>query len=276
MTEAPGTVTLQEAADRLGVHYMTVYRYVRLGVLPAEKVGGTWRVDVDDLDRVRHPSARPAHGRGRGRFAPAPWATRFENRLRAGDELGAWGVVEAALTSGARPVDVYLEVIGPAMRSIGDAWEAGELDVGLEHRASVIVTRLLGRMGPRFARRGRARGTVLLGAPPGELHGIPVTMLADIVRCAGFAAVDLGADVPTSSFVLAARSSGPLAAAVVTVTTSSNDEAVCDLTSALHDAIPGLPVLVGGRAVPGEAASATLGSDGWAPDAPGAVALLDG
>jgi excisionase family DNA binding protein len=36
-------LTLHEAADRLGVHYMTVYRRVQLGMLPARKVGGTWR-----------------------------------------------------------------------------------------------------------------------------------------------------------------------------------------------------------------------------------------
>ncbi|MCU1344909.1 MAG: hypothetical protein JWL70_1175, partial [Acidimicrobiia bacterium] len=30
-------LTLHEAADALGVHYMTVYRYVRLGLLPARK-----------------------------------------------------------------------------------------------------------------------------------------------------------------------------------------------------------------------------------------------
>ena len=34
------TFTLQEAADELGVHYMTAYRYVRLGLLDAAKVGG--------------------------------------------------------------------------------------------------------------------------------------------------------------------------------------------------------------------------------------------
>ena len=31
-------LTLQEAADLLGVHYMTAYRYVRTGRLPARTV----------------------------------------------------------------------------------------------------------------------------------------------------------------------------------------------------------------------------------------------
>ena len=35
-------LSLSEAADLLGVHYMTIYRRVRLGILPARKIGGSW------------------------------------------------------------------------------------------------------------------------------------------------------------------------------------------------------------------------------------------
>ena len=35
----PETLGLRECAERLGVHYMTAYRYVRTGMLPATKVG---------------------------------------------------------------------------------------------------------------------------------------------------------------------------------------------------------------------------------------------
>ena len=45
-------ITLQEAADRLGVHYMTAYRYVRTGRLPAQRSGSQWLVDPKDLGAV--------------------------------------------------------------------------------------------------------------------------------------------------------------------------------------------------------------------------------
>ena len=265
------SVSLQEAADQLGVHYMTAYRYVRHGLLPAEKVGATWRVAAADVERFRHrPAAR------RGPRARAPWDERLENRLRAGDELGAWGVVEAALAAGATPAAVYLEVLGPALRAIGDAWEAGVIDVGVEHRASVIAMRVVGRLGPRFARRGRSRGTVVLGAPPGELHALPVAMLADLVRGAGFRPVDLGADVPVASYVRVVTESAPLVAAVVTVTTPDNERSVRALVGAVREACPAARVLVGGGAVVDRRLATSLGSDGWAPDAPGALSLLEG
>ena len=48
-TRLPGLLGLQEAADRLGVHYMTAYRYVRTGRLPATRIGSQWWVDPGDL-----------------------------------------------------------------------------------------------------------------------------------------------------------------------------------------------------------------------------------
>ena len=154
-------VTLHEAAKRLGVHYMTAYRYVRTGRLPAERDGVHWLIDPIELERLAaQPSPRP---RGQARaVAPA----RLAARLVAGDEAGAWAIVESTLASGADPDDVLVDVIAAAMRNIGDGWAAGTLDVSDEHRATVVVERIVGRMGPRFTRRGRKRGMIVLGTPP--------------------------------------------------------------------------------------------------------------
>lgn len=256
---------------------MTAYRYVRLGQLPARKVGGSWQVARADLHALRADDGTANDtGRGRGRQQPAPWAERLENRLRAGDELGSWGVVEAALGSGAEPSSVYVDVIGPAMRSIGEAWASGEIDVSVEHRASVIVMRLFGRLGPRFARPGRRRGDVVVGAPAGDHHGLPVAMFADLVRGAGFGVVDLGADVPAGALVVAAGEASSLIAVALTVTTPDNERVVTETVDTLHASLGAVPVLVGGGAVPDEATARTLGADGWAADGMGALVLLQG
>ena len=52
-------VTLHEAAAMLEVHYMTAYRYVRLGLLPAHKAAGTWRVLLHDLREFQGQSPQP-------------------------------------------------------------------------------------------------------------------------------------------------------------------------------------------------------------------------
>lgn len=195
-------ISLREAADRLGVHYMTVYRYVRTGRLAAVREGTEWRVQTQDVDHLRN-GTEPARRRPRGSRGAA--RARLEARLIAGDEAGAWLVVESALASGASPSEIYLLLLVPSLAAIGDRWEAGDLTVADEHRATVVAQRLVGRLGPRMARRGRKRGTIVLGAVAGEEHALPGAILADLIRGAGFDVVDLGPNTPTDSFVDAAR-----------------------------------------------------------------------
>ena len=264
-------LTLQEAADLLGVHYMTAYRYVRLGLLPAAKVGGTWQVAAADVAAFRDGAA-PATDAGSRRRAP--WATRLEARLVAGDARGAWGVVEAALAAGADLDEIYLDVISPAMRNIGSRWAAGEIDISVEHRATGIAFRLLGRLGPRFARRGRTRGTIVLGAPMGERHSLPVAMLADLLRGEGWEVSDLGADLPAASFVGSVLSTPGLVAVGVSVTSPECLPAAAGLIEALHAAVPAVPVVVGGAAVEGDEHAGSLGATAWASSAATLASLL--
>ena len=43
-------MTLQEVAQYLGLHVMTVYKLTREGRVPAAKIGGQWRFKRDVLD----------------------------------------------------------------------------------------------------------------------------------------------------------------------------------------------------------------------------------
>jgi excisionase family DNA binding protein len=252
----PGvTLSLSEAAERLGVHYMTAYRYVRTGRLPAVKHGSVWRVDARDVEAVRSGRAGAASvggpagaGPGGGRRRRHDYHVRLEQRILAGDEQGSWTIIEGALTAGVEPHQVYLDVLAPAMALVGDRWEAGEVGVAEEHRASAVMLRLIGRLGPRFVRRGRKRGTVVIGAPAGDRHSVPVALAADLLRGAGFAVVDLGADTPVRSFVEAAGAADRLVAVGITATRTGNDECIRQTVEALHEEL-GCAVVVGGRAV---------------------------
>ncbi len=262
-------LTLNEAAELLGVHYMTAYRYVRLGLLPAVKVGGTWQVAQADLEAFRAESVPAVAADGvapvAGGRRRAPWAARLESRLIAGDTRGSWGVIEAAMAAGTELDEIYLDVISPAMQSIGARWAAGELDVSVEHRATGIAFRLIGRLGPRFARRGRTRGTVLLGSPEGERHSLPIALLADLLRGEGWEVSDMGADMPLDSFVKAAQRTTDLVAVGVSVTSVSCLDAASALLAALREQVSGdVYLAVGGLAVHDGDHAVALGADGWA------------
>jgi excisionase family DNA binding protein len=239
-----GCLTLAEAAQELGVHYMTVYRYVRTGKLPARQVAGEWQIDPGDLDLVRRvgPGQPPGTGDRKG---PKPWRAQLEARLIAGDEAGAWALVEAVLAAGMKPDESLLELIAPALRSVGGHWESGEWSIADEHRATAVATRLIARLGSRFGRRGVKRGTVVLAAPAGELHALPVSIAANLLRWRGFNVVELGADTPPDALAEAVVNEAVVNEAVV-------NEAVVN-EAVVNEAVvnPGAASLPDGAAAPG-------------------------
>lgn len=264
-------ISLDEAARRLGVHYMTAYRYVRTGRLPAVKTDGTWRVDPADVERLHRP-------RERVRSSAAPrrrdYPRRLADRLLAADEPGAWTLLQDALAAGMSADQLYTDVIGPALVRIGDGWAAGTVSVAQEHQASAVVLRLIGRLGPLFRRRGRTRGTVVLGAPSGDQHAIPSAILADLLRARGLAVIDLGADTPAESFTDAADHAERLVAVGIVATTTGNDEQIRAAISALRQHGRG-PIVLGGAAVTSAEHARRLGADHHSTSAAEAVELFE-
>ena len=266
--ETSGTLTLNQVAERLGVHYMTVYRQIRTGRLPATKVGGEWHVAEADVDALQSAPRRRRGTRNR------QWDHLLVQRLVAGDEQGAWQVLQDCLAAGHDPDDVYLQVIAPALEAIGDGWADGSLDVAEEHLASAIAARLLGRLGPLFGRRGRRRGVVVLGTPANDQHSLPVTLLADPLRGRGFQVFDLGADVPATSWAAAVTRADGLLAVGICATAVDNAEAIRQAVQAVRDATP-VPIFLGGGAIPDEATALAMGADHHTADAHAVIDLVE-
>lgn len=262
MAVSSESLTLQEGADRLGVHYMTMYRYVRLGLIEATKTGGTWVVGSDAIEKFR---SEPVRDPGKSQ---APWAKRLEARLVAGDLNGSWAVVEAALNSGKEPTEIYLEVIGPALVSIGGRWEMGELGVHDEHIATAVANRIIGRLSGRFCRRGRNRGGVITTMAPGERHDLGVAMLADIIRGRGFEVLDLGADTPVDSLPAAMSRLEDLVAVCIGSVVTGNLERVTEMVCAARRCGgPRVAIVLGGRGIGSTRIARELGADAYAADA---------
>ena len=258
-------IGLRAAAEQLGVHYMTAYRYVRLGTLPARKVGGTWQVRLDDL---RALTSRDAPRLGPGGVRWAPYRKQLRDRLLAGDEPGAWSIVERALVSGAPARDIHLELIVPVLHEIGVAWAGGDLDIAEEHRASAVAARLIGRLGPSFARRGRKRATIVIGAAAGDHHSMPLAILGDILRGEGLEVLDLGANTPPESFVQSAQVHDDTVAVAISVGSDDTIEAARRTALLLHEQVPDVHVFIGGPAITNEQDARNLGADDY-----GATAL---
>ncbi len=195
-------VSLNEVAELLGVHYMTAYRYVREGRLPAIKEGRGWVVKSSDLNAFRKGSGQAVVSKT-GTRKVAPWSDRMLTLLISGDERGVLTLMESILRSGNDLYFLYLDVLVPAMDAIGMKWHAGEIDVFIEHRATGIASRSAAQIGARFSKRGVHKGTVLIGSPEGEQHALGSQLLGDLISMEGWKVDNLGGNIPDGSFASA-------------------------------------------------------------------------
>ena len=196
--------------------------------------------------------------------------------MLAGDAAGSWQVVEAAMASGVEPVDVYVDILAPALHGIGSGWQAGTISIEREHLASSVAAAIVGRMGPRFRRRGRHLGSVIIAMPVGERHGLGAAMLADIVTDAGYEVLNVGPDTPPASLASAIRSRDDLRAVVVSVVDAARLQAGARLIAAARSANGQVPIIAGGFAIPDPQTASRIGADAWAADARLLPALIAG
>jgi MerR family transcriptional regulator, light-induced transcriptional regulator len=253
VTERPGDedlLTLQEAADTLKVHYMTAYRWVRRGDLPAFKAGGRLRVRVTDLDgfiAAREVDvALPTGGDRR-----TDWPIHVERlyaALLAGEGAEAFALVRKVVADGAPAGDVYISLITPALHRIGEDWASGKIGVAEEHRATEIAYSLISRLSEHFRRRGPSRGTAVTLTPPEELHALPAAMVADFLRAGGYDVHHLGPNVPLHDLDLF-LGMVPTDVVCVSVTRQDLTDGVLDGLVKIANAHPGTKTVVGGQGI---------------------------
>jgi excisionase family DNA binding protein len=262
------SLNLKQVAAELGVHYMTAYRYVRQGRLDARRLGTEWRVDREALHQFRRGESAPID------LAGTHWTDRFVEVLLAGDEPGAWSLVGGALAAGRDPAFCYLDMIGSAIAIVDARFIAGELSAADLPLATAVATRVAARLGARFRRPGRSRGSVVLGAPLGERHSLPIAIVADLVRIEGFDVLELGAEVEPAAFAAAALRARRLVAIGLGVTSIDNLAAARQSIIAVRAVASSTPIVIGGQAVLNSETASVLEADGWAPDGRSAVAMI--
>jgi len=93
------------------------------------------------------------------------------------------------------PEELTLQVIGPALNAIGEAWEQGRVNVATEHLASNYLRHhLLLWMGS--APRPRETSPIVLACSPNEWHEGSLLMLGVLLRRQGWPVAYFGQDMP--------------------------------------------------------------------------------
>jgi excisionase family DNA binding protein len=195
---------LESAARVLQVHYQTAYRWVRMGLLPAVKVGSQYELDASDVAEFAGRSA-PRVTLDGGGAAPV-WVRELSRALVAGDEHAARSLIAAVHESGLSPLAVCERVIAPAIRDVVERRRSGSLSAAEGVMANAICEQIVGAL--TFPPQGRPRGVAVVAGPEGDRHRLPGLLAVVALRGDRWRVHDLGADVPTQELIEFVRDGG--------------------------------------------------------------------
>jgi corrinoid protein of di/trimethylamine methyltransferase len=181
-----------------------------------------------------------------------------------------------ALSAGLEPMAIVSEGLVPGMNIVGDKFQSGEYFLPHLIIAANGMKQAMELLEPELRAREQAvkvAGTVVIGSVAGDIHEIGKSLVATMLSANGFEVYDLGVDVPTETFVAKVKETGAGVlglSALLTTTMTVQRKVIEALTEAgIRDQVK---VILGGAPVNQEWAD-TIGADGYAEDAVGAVEL---
>jgi len=119
----------------------------------------------------------------------------------AGDESACSEVMDIAFRARIPLIDIYQELLGPAMAMIGTWWTVDAIDEAQEHMATEITHRMMARTSQIAGPRRRNGRVAVLGCAPNCWHVIGLRMISDYLRLQGWRTLFLGPNVPERSFL---------------------------------------------------------------------------
>ena len=194
----------------------------------------------------------------------------LKSAIEAGDRATAAAITRQAVDEEMDPRTV-LDAMTAAMEIIGGRFACNEIYVPemlISARAMKEATAILE---PVLTAAGiRPEHTAVIGTIKGDLHDIGKNLVGMMWKGANIEVVDLGTNVSPEQFVAGAREHGATLVGVSALLTTTM-VGMRDVVAAVRAAgLPDVKVFVGGAPVTAEYA-ASIGADGYAPDAATAV-----
>lgn len=187
--------------------------------------------------------------------------------------------VDNCLATGSSVETIYVDLLAPAARRLGEYWEQDSEDfVGVTMglwRIQEILRELTLRIPPK-SRPGHGQRSALFSAVPGEQHSFGTLMVSECFQRAGWDADAL--IEPTQSELNGKLAKRHYDLVGLTVTRDCSTGSLCRLVNTIKavSSNPNIRILIGGRVVNEQPDLVEeCGADATAADAPSAVALAD-
>ena len=181
-----------------------------------------------------------------------------------------------AIDEGMEPLTIINQGLVPGMDIVGARFQSGEYFLPHLIIAASAMQQAMALLEPELRARQQAaesRGIVVIGTVKGDIHEIGKTLVGTMMSASCFQVHYLGVDVPTETFVAKVKETNAnilgLSALLTTTMTIQRD-----VIDALEEAgiRSQVRVIVGGAPVSQDWAK-TIGADGYAEDAVGAIEL---
>lgn len=190
--------------------------------------------------------------------------------VKSGDVERCKVLTKRALDVDLDPIVVIEQGLARGLRTIGEAFGRGEAfltDLMFAAEAMKASTSLVEPVLRSKQKQREYGGTVLIGTVEGDIHDIGKSIVAATLEAHGFKVVDLGTDVPSTTFVTKSSELAPniLAMSALLSTTMLQQKTVIDnlKTRGLKENVK---VMVGGAPVSADWAT-EIGADAYGVDA---------
>ncbi|MGD9212779.1 MAG: cobalamin-dependent protein [Desulfobacteraceae bacterium] len=182
--------------------------------------------------------------------------------------------VKEMLAGGYPPSDI-LDSCVHGMQKVGQRFEDGRYFISALIMAGVIMRKTTDLLEPYLhtKKMDHIIGTLLLGTVAGDIHDLGKNLFAILARTKGINVVDLGVDVPITTFLAEAQKIKPSMigiSCVLTTTWPKLKQTVTLLREELPNPRP--PIIIGGTSVD-EYVFRYVKSDFWVRDASEGVAI---
>ncbi|HET6372775.1 MAG TPA: homocysteine S-methyltransferase family protein [Candidatus Polarisedimenticolia bacterium] len=192
-----------------------------------------------------------------------------------GDRESIEKLVHQALLEKSDPFHLFVDVMTPAIRHLGDLFGARKKFIPHLVAAADTMKRGVAILTPLLEASGQIerKGTIVMATVKGDIHDIGKSVCAIMLRNFGFKVVDLGRNVPHETILAAAEEHGAeiIGLSALMTTTMMQMKVVADAVRQRN-----LPhrVLVGGAVVTPRFAT-EIGADGYSKDVGDCVAAAE-
>jgi 5-methyltetrahydrofolate--homocysteine methyltransferase len=196
------------------------------------------------------------------------------NSVIDGDAERAQQAAERSLQAGVAPLAVVDECLTPAIREVGERFSRMDMFLPEMVESAAAMEAAIKVLEPHFGAGDRAqKAKVVVGTVKGDIHDIGKNIAIALLKVNGFEVIDLGRDVPPSTFIDEAQKAGAQIIGMSALLTTSLPMMRDTINFMVQDGVRDkYKIIIGGGPTSAEYAK-RIGADGYAENAYEGVVL---